>query len=239
MARAMQRRCCCPPDSPSALSCSRSLTSSQRAAAAQAPLHDALEIAAALQPEDPRPVGDVLEDGLGERVRLLEDHAHPLAQLGHVHAAVVDVRAPDADVPHGADAVHEVVHPVDAAEQGGLPAARRPDIGGHPVLGDGHGHVLERQLLAVVEGEVVDLDHGALHYRGRLRPRIEVCGDPDVSGHESLLRHGEPRYTAEVAYFRRRRLRVLMAKRLRSTTMARSRRVVANTMGRAASTFGD
>src|SRR4029453_11390342 len=182
---------------------------------------------------------DVLENRLGEGIGFLEHHTHPLAQVGDVHAEVVDVGAADPDIAQDADAVHEVVHPVDAPEEGGLPAARGPDIGGHAVLGDGHGHVLERQLLTVVEREMVDLDHGTLQHGGPLRTGIEVGGDPDVSGHESLLRHWAPRYTAEVAYFRRRRLRVLMAKRLRSTTMARSSRVVANTMGRAASTFGD
>src|SRR4030095_3409183 len=153
-------------------------------------------------------------------------HADAVTRVRAAPAEVVNVGAADPNIAQDADAVHEVVHPVDAPEEGGLPAARGPDIGGHAVLGDGHGHVLERQLLTVVEGEMVDLDHGALQHGGRLRPGIEVGGDPDVSGHESLLRHWAPRYTAEVAYFRRRRLRVLMAKRLRSTTMARSSRVV-------------
>ena len=45
--------------------------------------------------------------------------------------------------------------------------------------------------------------------------------------------------TAAVAYFRRSRLRRPMAKRLSTTTMISSRSVVVNTMGRAASTFGD
>src|SRR6266849_8118518 len=46
-------------------------------------------------------------------------------------------------------------------------------------------------------------------------------------------------YTAASAYFRRRRLRKLMANRFRSTTMPSRSKVVANTMGRAASTLGD
>src|SRR5262245_35879399 len=104
--------------------------------AAETPLHDPLEVAAILDAQDPGPVRDVLEHRLGERVRLLEHHPHSLAQLGHVHAALVDVRTPDPDRPLDAHAVHEIVHSIDAAEQRGLPASRGPDVGGDPVLGE-------------------------------------------------------------------------------------------------------
>src|SRR4030095_4177875 len=166
-------------------------------------------------------------------------HADAVTRVRAAPAEVVNVGAADPDIAQDADAVHEVVHAVDAPEKRGLPAARRPDIGGDPVLGHGHGHFLEGQLLAVVEGEVVDLDHGALHHGSRLRPRIQVRRDPDRSDHESLLTRRQCPYTAAVAYFLRSRLRMLMAKRLSSTTIPSRRRVVAKTMGRAASTFGD
>ena len=45
--------------------------------------------------------------------------------------------------------------------------------------------------------------------------------------------------TADVAYFRRSRLRKVMAKRFMRTTMTSKSKVVANTIGRAASTLGD
>src|SRR3712207_8828107 len=41
----------------------------------------------------PRPVGHVVVDRLGERVRLLEDHADPAAYLDRVDVVVVDVLA--------------------------------------------------------------------------------------------------------------------------------------------------
>ena len=80
-ARAMHSRCCWPPDSASAESCSRSLTSSQIAAALQALLDPAVQLGSrrrqAVQAEA---VGDVLEDRLRKRVRLLEHHADAAAQ---------------------------------------------------------------------------------------------------------------------------------------------------------------
>ena len=150
---------------------------------AQAPLHDALEVVLVSDPEDARPVRDVLEDGLGERVRLLKDHAHPLAQLGHVQARVVDVGAADADAALDPDAVDEIVHAVQAAEQRGLAAAGRPDVGGDAMLGHGHGHVLERELGAVPEGQVLDLDHGRLEDRRGMRLGPERPSHLDASDH--------------------------------------------------------
>ena len=83
----MQSRCCWPPESASAESCSRSLTSSQIAAGLQAFLDARVQIGAVLgEPVDPQPVGDVLEDRFRERVGLLEHHADPASQRDHVGA---------------------------------------------------------------------------------------------------------------------------------------------------------
>src|SRR3990172_2908282 len=131
----------------------------------EAPLDHGLEIAAMPHPQDPRAIGDVLEDGLRERVRLLEDHPHALAEGRHVEPRVVDIDPADPDPPGEPDPVHEVVHPVEAAQQRGLPAAPRPDVGGDPLFRDRHGDVRQRLLLAVPEVQALDLDHGRLHDR--------------------------------------------------------------------------
>src|SRR5258706_407326 len=75
----------------------------------------------------------------------------------------------------------------------GPPARPRALAGVHALAGDGGGPVLERRLVLEIEGQVVDPHQGAFQSRGRLRPGIEVGGDPDVPGHESLLTHGARR----------------------------------------------
>ncbi len=114
-ARAMQSRCCWPPESPSALSLSRSLTSSQSAALRSALLDAVVE--AVLQPEDPRPEGDVVVDRLGERVGLLEHHPDAAAHLDRVDVARVEILAVVRDRSRDPGDRDEVVHPVEAADE--------------------------------------------------------------------------------------------------------------------------
>ena len=134
MARAMQSRCCWPPERPVPGSCSRSLTSFQRPARFSEPLHQRLELGlVAGHAVDARAVGDVLEDRLRERVGLLEHHADAGAQLDHVDARVVDVHAVELDRAGDPRDRDGVVHPVDAAQEGRLAAARRADQRGHLV----------------------------------------------------------------------------------------------------------
>src|ERR687896_2095364 len=67
---------------------------------------------AALHPEHARAEGDVVVDRLGERVRLLEDHADPLAHLDRVDLLRVEVLAVVEHLPLDPRAGDEVVHPV-------------------------------------------------------------------------------------------------------------------------------
>ena len=91
MARAMQRRCCWPPESAVPGCLSLSLTSSQRAARRRLLLDELVHVA--LEAGDARSEGDVLVDRLGERVGLLEDHADAPADLDRVDPGVVEVHA--------------------------------------------------------------------------------------------------------------------------------------------------
>ena len=130
-ARAMQSRCCWPPERPRAFSSSRSLTSSQSAARLR--LRSTISCSSPLRQVavQARAVGDVVEDGLGERIRLLEDHADAPAQRDHVDARAVDVLAVEEQLPAGAAAGDQVVHAVDGAQQRALAAAARADDGRH------------------------------------------------------------------------------------------------------------
>ncbi len=82
-------------------------------------------------------VDDVLVNGLGEGVGLLEDHADALAQFDDIDIGVVDIDAVDFDLAVGdARAVDEIVHAIEAAQEGRLAAAGRPDEGGDDLFLD-------------------------------------------------------------------------------------------------------
>ncbi len=164
MARAMHSRCCCPPDIPSAELLSLERTSSQSAA----PRRDRSTISSSsgllLDPEQAGAVGHVVVDGLRERVRLLEDHPDPPADLHRRDGRVVQVDAVEQDGALDAGRLDEVVHAVEAAEQRGLAAAGRADEGRDLVLHDVEPHVAHGAEVAVEHGQVLHLEH--LRVRG-------------------------------------------------------------------------
>ena len=69
--------------------------------------------------------------------------------------------AVDQDRALDPDVLDQVVHPVEAAQQGGLAAPGRADEGGDGLLPDGQRHVAEGLEIAVPEVEPLDLDLGA------------------------------------------------------------------------------
>ena len=85
IARAMQSRCCWPPERPRALSLEPVLDLVPERGAAQRRL-DALVELADFDPEIARRPGDVVVDRLREGVGLLEDHADPPPHLDPVDA---------------------------------------------------------------------------------------------------------------------------------------------------------
>ena len=96
--------------------------------------------------------GDVVVDRLRERVRLLEDHADAAAYLDAVGARAVQVVAVVEQLAVELEARDRVVHAVEAAQEGALAAAGRTDEGGRLVGLDVERDVLDRALLAVVDG---------------------------------------------------------------------------------------
>ena len=67
--------------------------------AAQALLDDFIELLAVVDALDLQPVGDVLVDRFGKRIRLLKDHADLAAQRDHIHIRVMNIDAVDANRP--------------------------------------------------------------------------------------------------------------------------------------------
>ena len=172
IARAMHRRCCWPPERLLPGWSSRSLTSFHKPGAPQGGLDDLVHLGlAAGEPVDARAVGDVVVDRLGERVGLLEHHADPGAQLHHVDVGCVDVLAVEADVALDPAAVDGVVHPVEAAQEGRLAAARRADQRGHLALRDRPGRRRTAPASAVPEIDVRAPTSSACR-----RGRVAGCG---------------------------------------------------------------
>jgi hypothetical protein len=102
--------------------------------------------------------GDVVVDRLRKRVRALEHHADPPPHLDRIDIAAVDVRAVVEDRAPHRGAGHEVVHPVQAADEGALAAPGRADHGRDLILEDVEADAAERRRLPVVDGEIVDVE---------------------------------------------------------------------------------
>ena len=111
-----------------------------------------------LHAEHARPEGDVVVDRLRERIRLLEHHADPTPNLDLVDLGRVQVTAVVEDLPVDLRAGDLVVHPVQAADERALPAARRPDERGDRVLVHVERRLAERQSPAVRHRESVDVE---------------------------------------------------------------------------------
>ncbi len=156
MARAMHRRCCCPPESERPLSLSLSLTSSHSAAARR----DFLDAAGlvALVAVEAQAEGDVVIDAGGEWVWLLEDHADEAPHGDGVDVGGVDVLAAIVHVAFEAEATNEIVHPVEAAQNSAFAAARGADEGRDRVLLYRDGCIADCLEVAVEEFLDVDVD---------------------------------------------------------------------------------
>jgi hypothetical protein len=131
------------------------LTSSQIAGGAQRAFDPFREVGPVANPAQPEAVGHVLEHGLRKRIRLLEDHADPHPHLDRIDAGTdqIDVVGPQHDRALVAGVGLQIVHPVEAAKEGALAAARRTDESGHLVLWDREIDALERLIAAVPEVE--------------------------------------------------------------------------------------
>ncbi len=135
-----------------------------QAGALQTRFHDGIEFGlVARKAVDARPIGDILVDRFRERIGLLEHHAHARAQLHDIQRLVVDVEVVELDLAGHARRRDGVVHPVDAAQECRLAAARRSDKRHHRLFGDVDVHVLQRVLVAVIDVDVP---------RDHLRPHV-------------------------------------------------------------------
>ncbi len=107
---------------------------------------------------DARSVGDVLVDGLGEGIGFLKHHADLCPERHHVLLFIIDLDAVQLDGAGDAATGNLIVHPVEAAQKGGLAAPGGADHGHHLVLADVQAHVPDGVFFPVM-----DIDAPALH----------------------------------------------------------------------------
>ena len=113
-------------------------------------LHQRIELRLAFDAVRSGAIGHVVVDAHRERIGLLKDHAHALAQMVHVDLSI-DIFAVHADVALDAAALHQIVHPVQAAQKRGLAAAARADQRRDLILRNIQIDILERVEAAVMQ----------------------------------------------------------------------------------------
>jgi hypothetical protein len=111
------------------------------------------EEAAIGDPRDAKPVGHVLEDRLGKRIRTLEDHSHAPSNEDRVDVRPINGLAVELHVPRHRHVRNRFVHSVERAEERALPATARADEGEHLIGVDVDRDVFDRRLLAVPHGQ--------------------------------------------------------------------------------------
>ena len=89
------------------------------------------------------------------RIGMVFQKPNPFPHLDRIHAGTdqIDVVGPQHDGALVAGVGLQIVHPVEAAKEGALAAARRTDESGHLVLWDREIDALERLIAAVPEVE--------------------------------------------------------------------------------------
>jgi len=105
----------------------------------------------ALEAVQAEPERHVVENARGERVRLLEHHADEAPDGHGIDRRAVDVAAAVMHMALESKPTHQVVHAIEAAQHGALPAPRLTDEGRDRVLPDWDRRVAHRSESAVVE----------------------------------------------------------------------------------------
>ena len=62
-------------------------------------------------------ISDIVEDRLGEGIRALENHPDPLSQLDDIDFAGVDILTADPTVARDSDAINQIVHAIETAQE--------------------------------------------------------------------------------------------------------------------------
>ena len=133
----------------------------------QRPLHRLIEHPPLVDALNAQPIGHVLENGLGEGVRLLKHHANPPAQLGDIDFLLLDVFTGDEDLAFSAATVDQVVHAVEATQQCRLAAATGSDERSDLPAGNIKLNIPERLYFVVEQVQFLYPNRRLTHRFGR------------------------------------------------------------------------
>ena len=128
MARAMQRRCCWPPERERPLVVQLVLDLVPEGGAPQGIFNPLCLVA--LEAVQPQAEGHIAKDAHGKGIGLLEHHPDEAANGDGIDGGVIDIGALEIHLPFEAETSHEVVHAVEAAQHRAFAAPGRPDEGG-------------------------------------------------------------------------------------------------------------
>ena len=166
-ARTSATRCCWPPESRSG--CLSTCSDRPKRARSSRAALDGVGPPYAVHP-DRRQHAVVEHRQVREQVVGLEDHPDPAA-----HGARVDARVGDLDAVEADHAVVDLLQQVEAAQQGGLARARRPDQADHVVALHGQVDVGEHHPVAVRLADVGELDERRHSAPARSRSSQRRC----------------------------------------------------------------
>ena len=107
---------------------------------------------------NPRTIGDIIINRHRKRIRTLEHHADPFAQMNDIHVRVENILAVQQYFAFDPDTFDQVVHPVQRLEKRGLAATGRTDQRQHAVFGHIDRHLVQRQMLCIIKFQFTDLD---------------------------------------------------------------------------------
>src|SRR5208337_530230 len=110
----------------------------------------------------PKPVGDIIKNGLGKGVRPLKNHSHAATQGDRVKGKKIFIV--EQDLSLGSSVRYRLVHAVQSAQESGLATTRRANDGGDAV-----GEDLKVDVKKGLLGTVVEVQAGNPHFN-------VVCG---------------------------------------------------------------
>ena len=100
--------------------------------------------------------GHIVVDAHGKRCRFLEDHADAPAQLIYIDTGAQDVGVIQQHLAHDPMPGVELVDTIQNPQQGGFATAGWANEGSHLVLGNIEIDMLQRLMLAIIEGQIPD-----------------------------------------------------------------------------------
>ncbi len=147
-----------------------------KASFTQAVFHDLVQVVFLVgQAMNTRAIGHVVVDRLGKRVRLLEHHADPGAQLHHIQFRIIEILAFQMQVAlHPAD-IDGVVHAVQTAQKGGLATTGRANQRDHFVLADIQTHAMNCLVIGVEHIHIAQAHFRVVH-KGLTHGLIRIGG---------------------------------------------------------------